>query len=155
MATHRNMNLQALAKLTPKFWSMVGTSSIKTIRHRTSKGIGVRGGVLYRFQPYSPEYAKAKAAGMTRTTSRAGNKGTKYKNLKGRSVSRQVSPPNFELTQRTMTDLNERRTDASSVTIGWQGEYAAIVENNESRGKYVVGGLADKELEAVMVLMGK
>jgi len=156
MARHSKMNIQALTKLTPKFWDRVASYSIKAIRERTDNGIGVRNNRFYRFGQYSPEYAKAKARGMTRLTTRSGNnKGTKYKGLKEGSVDRRISPPNFSLRGLTMKDLNKRRSDASSTTIGWMGEYADIVEWHEHKGKYVVGGLADKELEAVMVIMGK
>jgi len=150
MAQHSKMNIQALTKLTPKFWDGVASYSIGAIRKRTDSGQGVKNGRLYNFRQYSEKYAELKGRGMTSKRT-----GKKYKNLRGQSTDRRVSPPNFQLRGLTMKDLSRRRSDASSTTIGWTGEFADIVEWHEHKGKYVVGGLADKELEAVMVIMGK
>lgn len=144
------MNIQSITKLTKRFWSGVASFAVGEIRKRTASGKGVKNERLYNFPSYSEMYEVLKRRGMTRLTD-----GNKYKHLRGISTDRQVSPPNFSLRGWTMRDLSSRNTSKSSATLGWRGDYADIVEYHENKGKYVVGGMSDDELESVMVMMGK
>jgi hypothetical protein len=140
----RKMNLDKLLEFHKGLWRKLGQQAIDTIKIRTQKGIDREG---YRFEPYSESYADRKASGF---------KDDLYgrpENLRGLSLDRQVTPPNFRLRGFTMGDLKIRAVATDAVTIGWQGEFAEIVNAHEQRGKYRVAGVTDKEFDKLIKII--
>lgn len=152
----KQMDVEKMLDLDRQFFGKLGQLAIELIEVRTRRGYGVRGRKLYKFPDYTLEYAEAKKRGMTRKSNRAGRRGTKYANLTGQSVDRQVDPPNFELRGKTMDDLSKNtRTGRNFVDIGWRGEFATIVAAHEDLGKFVVPNLSDKEHDELLDLADK
>jgi hypothetical protein len=125
-------------ELDPKVWAKINAAAITMIKVRTDKGRDRRG---RKFRAYDKKYAAQKGRGFTRKD------GTRYRQFTGKSLSRQVDPPNFRLTGETMNTLRVLRVTKRKGAIGWTGQPAVRVSAHERRGKYKIGGVTKKELK--------
>jgi hypothetical protein len=112
-----------------------------------------------RFPAYSKEYAELKARGFTRTTEKTKTgkikkKQSRLKGFKNIALNKQTNPPNFLLRGLTMKNLRDRSAGRDFYEIGWDGEAAAIVEGNASRGRDIMSGIPGKELQQILVWLG-
>jgi len=159
------MNLEKLLEFEPALWDKIATHAKTAITSRVKTGSGTKGMQEYSFEPYTEEYAKMKSRGMVyqkaRTTTYQGRKqevraGQKYLRYAEAGIrSKQTTPPDFELTGKTMRGLSYRGKTKYSVTIGWRGEAGGIVDAHEDRGKFQVGGITSKEFDQIIALIDK
>ena len=153
--------LKDIAKLSNDFWNNMGVVAMTLIRKRTQKGIDRNGNA---FPAYKASYATKKAKEFKNVQvsfrDRSG-RGVNFtakerpKKLRGISLERQISPPQFELTRRTMRDLNIIAVSTTGVSIGWRKNAAFIIRAHEERGKYKVGGMHPKGLDKLTKLLDK
>ena len=124
---------------TRPFWRKAGALVHDLVIARTGKGIDYNG---KKFPEYSDEYAELKRGGFQT------KKGDRYKQYKGVALSRQVSPPDFRLTGKTMRSLRILAQTQYGVAVGWQGREANIVSANDTRKKArKVGGLSPDDMK--------
>lgn len=121
------MELEKALKLSKQFWARIGAYAISTIRQRSASGRGVKNGRIYNFPAYSDTYEE-------------------YKRKKGRNTAL----PDFTFSGRTLGDLKQRAVTNSAVVIGWGGEHGLIVDKHMEIGRYMVGALADKEIDKIV-----
>ncbi|KPK95799.1 hypothetical protein AMJ80_03560 [bacterium SM23_31] len=109
-----------------------------------TKGEDARG---RKFKKYSKQYAKLKA-NRFKTKS-----GKSYKGVP--TVASQLSHPDFVLRGLTMKNLRFREAGKDYYIIGWDGEAAAIVEGNQSRGRDIASTIPDEEFNWILNRLGK
>ena len=148
----KSMGFEKIDIFPLKDMKQAGLFHHRLVYERITRGKDAEG---ERMPEYSEKYATLKARGFERTTKRSGNKGTKIKSMKNRSVSRQVSPPDFRLSGNTMVSFQKRKADEvtkDSYKLGWDGEAAQIVKWNAertSKKRDVYTTVPDDELKRV------
>tara|TARA_R100000234_G_C4969811_1_gene165655 strand:- start:47 stop:514 length:468 start_codon:yes stop_codon:yes gene_type:complete len=117
-----------LLKTEKNQWSILGGQLVTKILQDTVKGISQDGSGKSRdFPEYSFEYAKRKSQGKA--------------TAKGKSASRQTSPPDLKLTGKMLNSIKTQKATSTSVEINYR--QAKKVEDN-AKLKRNIYGLNDK-----------
>jgi len=153
--------LSDIPKFTPVFWRSLGELLSNTIRNR------VKGHKNFRdanFKPYSKKFS---GVGWRTINGRSVFLDS-YKNRKmagkaapkGQSQVSTSGTPDMRLTGKTMADLQTRKVTKDSVTIGWLGFTAEVVQFLHDMKNYKIVGLigtkilAKKELKIIENAIG-
>ena len=102
-----------------------------------------------QFKPYSQKYREIKGRDYKRKRD-----GKRYKGFENIPLSTQTSPPNFQLTYKTMRNFKRlSQITKHQYGLGWSGEAAKIVHGNKDRGRDVLGVPKDEIKWVVKKLM--
>ena len=143
----KDLGLSKIKYFEPKVVGRIALQHITLMYRRvTEQGHDAHGRT---FKDYTSKYRERKSGGMKKKD------GGRLKGFYGMHTSTQVTPPNFKLRGLTMSGLRRRSYNRNSYKIGWRGEYAAIVDGNESRGRDIVSTIPDKEHNQVVRLFYK
>ncbi len=142
----KSMGLEKVKYFDPKKLKRVAVEHVTFMNKRvTKRGID---GFGRKFKKYSKGYEDLKKNDF-RTED-----GDRYRGYEGIALNTQVSPPNFQLRGLTMKNLRQRKVGKDFYEIGWDGEAAAIVEGNASRGRDIANEIPDLEYKWVLGKLG-
>jgi len=156
----KGYNFEIIGDIDKRTWAKVIVKAIAFIRQKTQRGFGLSGGKRKKFPPYSHNYAELKSKGFKGRVTLVDRNGKSHtfvmknrpKELRGQSLNRQISPPNFRLTQRTISNLKQKSIKKRSAIMGWDSEAGSIVEEQSLKGRDI-GGVSEKELDQLIEII--
>ena len=159
MAT-KGYNFEVAGEIDKQTWARVIVKAIAFIRNKTQQGFGLDGVKRKKFPKYSQNYAELKSKGFQGRVTLVDKNGNAHtfnmksrpKELRGQPLNRQINPPNFRLTQRTIFNLKQKVIAKRFAVMGWDSDRGAIVDKQAARGRDI-GGVSEKELDQLIEII--
>ncbi|GAG06025.1 unnamed protein product [marine sediment metagenome] len=140
----KSMGLEKVKYFDPKRLKNIAVRHVtKMYKRVVDQGKDARG---KGFKGYTPEYQKLKDRRFKKKD------GQSYKNVP--VFASENKREDFVLRGKTMFNLRERGVGKDYYNIGWEGEAAAIVEGNASRGRDIINSIPDDEFVWVTKELG-